>query len=258
MDDFKKYLTDILIDLKENHFAVGIKADFEDEGTSLEELAILKNMSEIADLDLTVKIGGCGALIDIKEAHKIGAKIVVAPMIESPYAVKKYINTVNSVFNEQERKDTKFYINIETINGLKNLDEILDFESAKYIDGIVLGRTDLTESMTLNHYDVDSDIVLKLAKDTALKTKGHGKEFIAGGGVSPLSVKFFNKLGNNLDKYETRKIIFDLKSIHTGRAEEGIIKALEFEQIWISNKNTVTTNDRERMKIIESRISCLK
>lgn len=257
MNDYKKYLTEILFDLKENHCAIGVKADFEDEGISFEELAVLKNISEKANLNLSVKIGGCGALNDIKESYEIGAQTVVAPMIESSYAVKKYINTIDMVFNESEKKDTKFLINIETPNGLKNLNEILNSESAKFLDGIVLGRTDLTESMALNTYDVDSDIILKIATDTALKIKEHSKEFIVGGGVSPISVKFFNKLGNNLDKYETRKIIFDSKSIYAGRAEEGIIKALKFEQMWINNKNSITTNDVERIKIIESRMSCL-
>lgn len=257
MNDYKKYLTEILLDLKENHCAIGVKADFEDEGTSLEELAVLKNISENANLNLSVKIGGCGALNDIKESYEIGAKTIVAPMIESSYAVKKYINTIDMVFSEREKKDTKFLINIETPNGLKNIDEILNSESAKCLDGIVLGRTDLTESMALNPYDVDSDTILKIATDIALKIKEHGKEFIIGGGVSPISVKFFNKLGSNLDKYETRKIIFDSKSIYTGRAEEGIIKALKFEQMWINNKNSITTNDMERIKIIESRMSCL-
>lgn len=249
-----EYLIEILTDLKENHHAIGIKADLEDEGISSEELLVLENISKAAELDLAVKIGGCGALKDMKEAYAAGAKSIAAPMIESSYALKKYINTINCVFNEQERNDTKFYINIETKCGLENLDEILGSEAIKYIDGIVFGRTDYTESMALNSYDVDSDIVFKQASYASKKIKELGKEFVIGGGVSPMSVSFFNRLGHSLDKYETRKIVFDSYAVRTGRAEEGIIKALKFEQLWIKSKGATNSSDSARIKVIESRI----
>lgn len=258
MNDSEKYLAEILVDLKENHYATEVKADFEDEGVSSEDLIALKRISEFANLNLVVKIGGCGALKDIQEAAKIGARVIVAPMIESPYALKKYVNTVNQVFDKQEKNITKLYVNIETQNGLRNLDEIFDSEDAKNIDGVIFGRTDFTESMALNSYDADSKFVLTQAICVAKKAKAFGKDFVIGGGVSPMSVDFFNGLGNDLDKYETRKIVFDSQSLRTGRAEEGILKALKFEQLWIKNKTILTANDSRRIKVIESRMSCLK
>ena len=257
MIDAEKYLTEVITDLKENHFAVGLKIDFEDEWFTDDELTFLAGISESSGLDLCVKIGGCGASNDMKKALKIGTKSISAPMIESVYALEKYVKTITGFFDEQTKNSTELYINMETKSGLKAMDEILSSESAQYIDGVVLGRTDLTESMALNSCDIDSESILKIANDVAVKSKEHGKKFIIGGGVSPMSIAFFKKLGAELDKYETRKIVFSSESLYSGRAEEGIIKALKFEQHWIKNKNILTSNDNARIKVIESRIECL-
>ena len=47
-------MVDQLKDLKENHFAIGIKAEFEAEGTRLEEALRLKEVITKAGLDLTI------------------------------------------------------------------------------------------------------------------------------------------------------------------------------------------------------------
>ncbi|MCQ2743600.1 MAG: aldolase/citrate lyase family protein [bacterium] len=259
MDCTVDALINNLKELKDLYSATGIKVEFEDEGATSEDLIILKKISDEAGLNLSVKVGGCGALRDVREAFYAGANAIVAPMIESPYAVKKYINTIKSVYENFENGETKFYINIETKNGLEYLDEILNCEDAKYIYGIVLGRTDLSESLELNN-STDSSIIENIADKTALLVKKYHKEFIIGGGISPLSVQMFNKL-KLIDKYETRKIIFNAKNplIHIN-AQEGILKALRFELMWIKNKesrNILTKNDVERIKVLEARCSVL-
>src|SRR5574344_1374876 len=107
MNNLEKKMVTTLQDLKENHHVVGIKAEFEAEGTRMEEALRLKEVVTKAGLDLTIKIGGCEAIKDMYDARTIGVSTVVAPMIESPYALKKYIKSTKLAFPEDEHKEVK-------------------------------------------------------------------------------------------------------------------------------------------------------
>ncbi len=193
---------------------MGLKAEFEDEGTRIEEAFLLKEIATEADLDLTIKIGGCGSLRDICDVKTIGVNAIVAPMIESPYALKKYIETVKLIFNEEELKKIKLFINIETITGYKNIEDILSASQAESIAGIVFGRCDMLNSMELKGKSADCEEIFEIANNLAIKTIKYSKELIIGGGISLQSVDFFKRLPKNyLNKFETRKIIFDVKEI---------------------------------------------
>lgn len=259
MNSFELELVEKLTDLKENHFAVGVKAEFEDEGASTEDLLLLKQIADKAGLELSLKIGGCGAIKDLLEAKNVGAQNIIAPMIESVYALKKYCRAVNSVFSDEERKKFKFYINIETKNGLEYIDEILNSGFLAYINGIILGRTDMAESMDMSSADADSDTIFQIAQRISAMAYEQRKEFILGGSISTLSLPFLKKLPEKmLNKYETRKIIFDARNaLNADNTEEGIVKALEFELMWIKNrKNRNQKADYERISILESRLLC--
>jgi uncharacterized protein YjaG (DUF416 family) len=88
-------MVDILNDLRENYNVIGVKCEFESEGTRLEEALRLKEVVTKASLELTIKIGGCEALKDMYDARIIGVENIVAPMIESSYALK-------NIFCQQE------------------------------------------------------------------------------------------------------------------------------------------------------------
>ena len=62
MNLLEKKMVETLIDLKENHHVVGIKAEFEAEGTRLEEALRLKEVVTRAGLDLAIKVGGSEAI----------------------------------------------------------------------------------------------------------------------------------------------------------------------------------------------------
>ena len=83
MNELERKMVLQLQDLRENHHVIGVKAEFEAEGTRLEEAMRLKEVVIAAGLGLTMKVGGCEALRDMYEARVIGVERVVGPMIES-------------------------------------------------------------------------------------------------------------------------------------------------------------------------------
>src|ERR1035437_9941277 len=112
-----------LQDLRENHHVVGVKAEFEAEGTRMEEAMRLKDVVSSAGLGLTIKIGGGEALRDMYEARVIGVERVVGPMIESRYALHKFLGATKLAFPAGERDDVQFAVNIETITAVENRSE---------------------------------------------------------------------------------------------------------------------------------------
>ena len=252
-------MVDVLKDLKENHHVCGIKAEFEAEGTRLDEAMRLKEVVTKAGLDLTIKIGGCEAVKDMYDARTIGVNAIVAPMIESPYAVKKYLKAVKMAFPTEERNKMRFLINIETKYGFKYIDDILSSDSAKDLSGIVFGRTDMTGSLGMSADDINNQIIFDYAEQIALKTLQYNKELVIGGGVSAMSLPFFKRLPKGaLTRFETRKVIFDAqKAIQDSNADKGILKAVGFELMWIKNKQnfygSISSEDNKRIEILESR-----
>lgn len=259
MNKLEKTMVQTLLDLKENHHVLGVKAEFEAEGTRMEEALRLKEVVMAAGLGLTIKVGGCEALKDMYDARVIGINTIVAPMIESPYALKKYMQAANLVFPEDERNEIKFMANIETIYGFKYLEEILSGESAKDLTGIVFGRTDMSGSLGMSPDDINHDKILKYAQEMAEMTLKYNKELVIGGGVSAMSLPFFKKLPkNSLSRFETRKVIFDAqKSMEDNNADKGILKAVGFELMWIKNKRDfygmIHKEDAKRIEVLESR-----
>jgi 4-hydroxy-2-oxoheptanedioate aldolase len=251
-------MVDVLRDLRENHHVIGIKAEFEAEGTRLEEALRLKDVITKAGFDLTIKIGGCEALKDLYDARSIGVTHIVAPMIESGYALKKYLGCAKLSFPEEERGNTKFLINLETIQGYRNLDDILGVAKESILAGIVLGRVDFTGSIGKTREYVNSDEIYEIAKDVFSKAKKQNLETVVGGGVSKETIPFLNRLPRGyVDRYETRKVIFKCPEALEGLYDKGILKAVGFELMWLKNKRNfyglIFEEDCQRIEMLEKR-----
>ena len=259
MNKLEKQMVDTLKDLKENHHVIGVKAEFEAEGTRMEEALRLKEVVTKAGLEMTIKIGGCEAIKDMYDARTIGVNTVVAPMIETAYAMKKYIKATKLVFPEEERESMDFMLNLETKTGMANVDEMLAAGEFREVAGIVLGRVDMTGSMGLTREDINSKPIFDIAYVLCEKMQAAGKKMVIGGGVSAGSLPFFRELPKGaLTKFETRKIIFDAQSaIYDEKADKGILKAVGFELMWLKNKRgfykMIYEEDSQRLGMLENR-----
>ena len=241
----KDRLIENLQELKFSFGAVGVKAEFESEGATKEEVQILKEISDAVGLDFVLKIGGCEALRDMNDAHFLGIKTIVAPMIESDYACKKFLVGAGKILPE-----ARLLINIETLNGYRALDDICNDVLFEKLSGVVFGRSDFANSIACQ--DVNSSEILKYVKEVSLKMQSYGKIFTLGGGISNSSLKFIGEIPY-LTAVETRKIVFKNKKLD----QNAIKKALNFEMDWIKYKQQFSPNraDYARLEILQKRYS---
>ena len=241
-------MQDVLIkslkELKLSFGAVGVKAEFESEGATFAEVKILKQIADAAELDFILKIGGCEALRDLKDARLLGIKTIVAPMIESEYAFSKFVQGAKKVL----REDANLWINIETPQGISALDAILQNENSEFLSGVVFGRTDFSNAAEIG--DVNNSEVSRIIKDVCKKMFQSGKRFVVGGGITPQSVNLLKGFGT-LNGVETRKILFDFAEM----SEKSISKALEFEMNWLEYKRQFSPDacDEDRLRVLKTR-----
>jgi hypothetical protein len=253
----ERKMVDLLKDLRDNHSVIGVKMEFEAEGTRLEEAMRLKEVSMAAGLTLTTKVGGCEAVKDMFDAGVLGTTYLVGPMVESPYALRKYIQATRIAYTPDLREEMEFYINLETITAVQNFEKMLEVPEADELDGIVLGRVDLTGSMNLDRASVNSAEILDICVSMATKAKAKGKKVIVGGAVSVHSMPFFKAFPKgHLDKFETRKVVFGCPNA-LNNTEAAFLKAVEFELMWIKNKKAyygnIYSEDDNRLKMMEDR-----
>lgn len=257
MNSMERKMVTLLSELRDKYSVSGVKMEFEAEGTRMEEAMRLKEISMSAGLDLTVKVGGCEAIKDMFDAASLGTKNLVGPMVESPYALRKFLQAVKIAFTEDQREDMNFLINLETITAVQNFDKMLEIPEIDLLDGIVLGRVDLTGSMNLNRESVNSKEILDICINMAAKAKAKDKKVVVGGAVSVHSLPFFREFPKGyLDKYETRKVVFACPGALENK-EEAFLKAVEFEIAWLKNKKAhygnIHREDDARLVMMEER-----
>ncbi len=263
MNQLERKMMDTLKDLRENHHVVGVKAEFEAEGTRMEEALRLKEVVTKAGLDLFIKIGGCEAIKDMFDARTIGVKGIVGPMIETEYAMTKYVKATHFVFPQEERNEMEFLINVETKTGVEHLDAMIARPEFKEISGVVFGRVDMTGSMGLTREDINSEAIFNVAYAVSEKAQKSGKKMVIGGGVSAQSLPFFKRLPPGaLTRFETRKIIFGAQeALKDPATDKGILKAVGFELMWLKNKRDfyeiIFKEDAARIDMLEARYKTL-
>lgn len=224
--------------LKKLKSTLSIKVDFEGEYYSEHDFERVKKIIKTLNVPLTVKIGGCQAVQDIYEAKNLSAKAIVAPMIETEYALLRFIETTKEIYSSNL---PELFINIETITAYKNLDAILNSECAKSLHGIVIGRTDFVQSMGMSKNEVNSKQIFNIVQNIISKAKDKELICTVGGNISYDSIEFLNNL-KCLDFFETRQLIF--KQDENQNKEELIKKSLEFEINWLQQKNTLHSKNR--------------
>lgn len=250
-------MLDLLKRGRDEHGVVAVKAEFEAEGTRPDEFLRLLELARRADLKVALKIGGCEAVTDLLASRLYGVSYIVAPMVETPYALSKFIEAKDKTYGHCAH-DTEFLFNLETKTTLRNLPEMVAAARGN-VDGIVFGRVDFTLSRGMPRGAINersiTDAVLKVAHACVEADL----ELVVGGSVSTDAISALREVERiRLDRFETRKVIFAGAAVQSPSIVEGIRNAVEFELAWLKNKRDyygfIAAEDEKRIAMMEARL----
>lgn len=257
MNKFEKQMLAILTKGREEYGFAAVKAEFEAEGTRADELLRLLEIARRAGLKVGLKIGGCEAIRDLIECRQYGVDYIIAPMVETPYALSKFIAAKNKFYPADEQADMRFLFNVETRSTFDKIEE-LGTAAAKGGVGMVFGRVDFAGSMGHDRAFVNSEEMTGYVEKVAQVAKANGIELVVGGGVSPDSIEPLRRIkAARLDRFETRKVIYDASILDGDKARGAMELAIEFELLWLKNKRdyyqTIAAEDEARIGMMEAR-----
>ena len=259
MNANERKMLDILRRSKDEFGVVATKAEFEAEGTRTDELLRLLEIAHKADVGLALKIGGCEAIRDLLEAKQFGVRYIIAPMVETPYSLSKYIAAKQSVFTTEEQSDIAFLFNVETITAYNNIEEMAKIASQlQGCDGIVFGRVDFSGSLGLDRDAIESEQVTTAGEAISRICKDRNLQFVVGGAVSSDALVNLHRFkAIHLDRFETRKIVFQSSALEETNLPEALRQAVHFELLWLINKREyyglMHREDQARIEMLESR-----
>lgn len=229
-----------------------LKTGTEVEDMNFEEILFLRNISK-GIVPLHVKIGGPEARNDMRFLLEIQTDCIIAPMVESPYALKNFIKTLLEI-QEQHKIECKAGINIETMTGYMQLDAILNSEFAQKLYQITAARTDLSGSMDL---EPDHPRVIEICKEILMACKKKKILTSVGGAIQPTIIRTLLE-DLNSDFINTRHMVIK-REILKNDPEDILKKHLEFEVYlyeYLSNtKNPIRKMiHKKRYQILKERL----
>jgi methylmalonyl-CoA mutase cobalamin-binding subunit len=259
MNSYERKMIEILRAGRESNCVVATKAEFEAEGTRTDELLRLLEIANKAGVDIALKVGGCEAIRDMLESKQFGVSFIIAPMVETPYALSKFIAAKEKVYSKVEQDDVKFLFNLETITAFNNLAPMLELAAAKPgCDGVVFGRVDFSGSIGTGRQGIESEEVTTAVETAAHACRDKGLEFVVGGAVSIDALDNLKRFkAIHLDRFETRKVVFSGSALESPNLARALRQAVHFELLWLLNKREyyglMHREDQARIEMLESR-----
>lgn len=169
-----------LMELREDYPVVSLKSGTEIEDMSFPEIVFLRKVSQ-GIVPLVIKIGGPEARQDMRACLSAQVDVILAPMVESVYALSNFVSTIQEISEEEERKEPQLAINLETAQALRHFDDMLESTSFAFLSQVTVGRGDLSKSM---HLSVDDDEVIAATNSVVSKVNRRGYVSSVGGGLN--------------------------------------------------------------------------
>jgi len=244
-----------LLRLRDQYGIPFIKAEFEAEGSSFRDLVRLRRLTAQAGVGLILKIGGCESVRDLRDALELGADGLIAPMIESTFALSKFWEACQKVF--RTGRTPRLAFNVETKTCIDALDGLLEYGRDK-MDGFTIGRSDLSASYFDPQITPDSPWLLDEIEKVSGRARARGWEVWMGGSLSQASAAVVAErplLRGNVTAFETRKVVipgavlFDHPDV--------VAEALRFEELYLLSRQEIIEGtlleDRHRLDVLRKR-----
>ena len=193
-----------LLELQRDFGLTALKTGTEVEDMSFSEIAVLRRLSSDI-VPLYVKTGGPEARNDIRELIRIGVDGIIAPMIESAYALKKFFSTLKEILDETTLIRLETGINLETKTAFENLESIVSTQEFLQLSQITAARSDLSGSMGLEPDDAQ---VFDICSVFTAVARRHGLRTSVGGGIHPSIVDKIVEIINP-DTVNTRHMVMN-------------------------------------------------
>lgn len=248
-----------LKNLVENYGVLGIKTSFEDEGASFNEVIRLKELCNQSGTKLLLKIAGAEAKRDLADSTIIGVKGIVAPMIESAFALDKFVKSTKAILPPDVLSNVQLGINIETISAFRAFNEIINADGFEDLYHITFGRVDFVSSMNRDRSYVNSNEILEMAIEMFTLSRQKTKKVYLGGAVTTDSEEFLKSLFSKglLDKFETRYVMYD-PAIALKNLGEALLNGQKLELEILRNRQNLylfeSQKEADRIKMIAQRV----
>lgn len=229
---------------------IGLKIETEAEGASFFDISNLVEFGKSSNLPVFVKIGGPDARNDIRECLSLGVDGLIAPMIESPFAVKK--------FHEASRDSRVSWrcLTIETITAFQNLESIASAAREYGIQGLTFGRGDFSDSVN-RRGEEDSEEISAYVDQFTATCRDYGLVASVGGNMRKSSLRLLAKLGNSPDRLEGRRGIWEFSRDHLAMTDDHKNAiAIELEEVG-TKKERLTESIKEldvRSQVLRERL----
>ncbi len=249
-----------LLQLRQQNHVVALKTGTEVEDMDFAEIALMREITRQAGgqiMPLVVKIGGPEARRDMRDCLSIGVDVILAPMVETVYALVNFVETAETLMRESKQQ-AKLAINLETATAVSNLDAMIATEAFRRLSQVTIGRGDLSKSMNLS---VDDEEVLRTTRNVLTKLNRQNKLTSVGGGLSVHNIVQMADLLPSA-RFNTRHVALNNSREFARDAARNLTQALYFEQS-LYEALAVMNPDRadfyaERNKHLEERLPVLR
>ena len=235
-------------DLRMNFARItSLKGEFEAEGLSRDAVAAESAFASRNGLAYLVKIGGCEAMSDMRFLQQQGIRSIVAPMIESAFAMQKYQDMLpDAAFDHVG-------VTIETVGAVERIEAILD--AGTKLTEVTVGRTDLTASY--GGHDVNSPETIEMVKTVARAAGKRGLATTMGGSINAQTVAILNQddvLRELIGAVETRKCVMPVANfLEEGALADAFAVECALLDLQLAAHGAIVEAARSRAEALRSR-----